>query len=100
MSHHEISTAHDIFKVVLNNPQYLLYLMGTVGGVTWWGLHRIFATQETVENCKNEMLGALNKHASDEYKRSEQTRIESMDAYNDLKEDIRVITSHLFHNHN
>lgn len=96
MSHQEITTVHDIFKVILNNPQYMLYLIGSVGGLTWWGLHRIFATQETVENCKNEMLCALDKHAADEHKRSEQQRIEMMDVYDDLKEDIRGITTHLF----
>ena len=96
MPQEHIQTASDLIKIVSNNPAYVLFIIGSAAGGVWWSLHRVFATQETMERCKDEVICALDKHAKDELHRAEKQREETMDAYNDLKEDIRVIMAHLF----
>jgi hypothetical protein len=96
MPQEHIQTVHDLIKIISNNPAYVLFIIGSATGFLWWSLHRIFATQETMERCKDEVISALHKHAREEHVRAEQQRTEYMEVYNDLKEDIRVITAHLF----
>ena len=54
-------------------PGLVIILSAVFGGAYWW-LRKIFATSDKMEECKTELLGALDNHEERERKESRMFR--------------------------
>jgi hypothetical protein len=91
----DVSTAHKILHVVINNWQYFLALLGGVLGTIWWGLKKVFPTHETMAQCKMDLVLILEKHTREEKIRSLELKREMSTQLQEVRSDLRQIVDHL-----
>lgn len=105
MQHQELSTAHEVAHAMLDNPEYILYGIGVIGGSIWWVLHRIFSTREHTAQCKRDVLDTLDRHEHDEVLRADQRQLADAEQHalirednRSIKADVRQILDHILGN--
>ena len=105
MAHEELSTAHEMAHLLLDNPEYILYGIGAIGGTIWWIMHRVFTTREATETCKNEVLEEIERHVQNEIIRADQRQLADAEQHalirednRSIKADVRQILDHILNN--
>ena len=95
---HDISSAHKLAHLILDNPEYLLYILGSIGGAIWWGLHKVFTTHTVMRECKNELVEALERHEHEETLRADQRQLSDAEQHQIIRQDIRELRDHILNN--
>lgn len=78
--HNDPADARNLIDISIEHWPYMLVLLGMCAGWVVWAAYKIFPTHAGMEQCKNQILCAL-----DEHKRFDDARIERFMDKNDEK---------------
>ena len=69
----------------------LVLLVTTAFGMVYWWMRKIFATSDKMQECKTELLGALDNHEERERRESREFRDDVKIEMADLRSDTSLV---------
>jgi hypothetical protein len=97
--HHDISGAHRMLHLVLDNPGYALLIIGMIGGWIVWAAHKIFVTHHGMYECKTEIIRSLEIHKEFDDNRINNFMDRNDKKHNDLEKKIDRLIEFIMKRH-